>query len=115
MGEPVKISDLAKRMIEFAGFKPGEDIEIKYTGLCPGEKLYEEVLATAENTSPSFHQRIRVAHVREYDFEKIVPVLDELASLSESVNIPEMVKLMKQVVPEFKSKNSVFEKYDVKQ
>ena len=115
MGEPVKISDLAKRMIELAGFRPGEDIEIKYTGLRPGEKLYEEVLATAENTSPSFHERIRVAHVREYDFDKVLPVLDELSRLSEEVRIPEMVMLMKKVVPEFKSKNSVFEKYDVKQ
>ncbi|MBQ9474858.1 MAG: polysaccharide biosynthesis protein [Bacteroidales bacterium] len=115
MGEPVKISDLAKRMIELAGFRPGDDIEIKYTGLRPGEKLYEEVLATAENTSPSFHERIRVAHVREYDFDKVLPVLDELSRLSEEVKIPEMVMLMKKVVPEFKSKNSVFEQYDVKQ
>ena len=112
MGESVKIADLAKRMIKLAGLKVGEDIEIEYTGLRPGEKLYEEVLADSENTEPTSHDRIRIAKVREYDYEEAVQACDELTELSKRVKIPEMVKLMKQIVPEFKSKNSIFEMYD---
>ena len=112
MGESVKISDLAKRMIKLAGLKLGEDIEIEYTGLRPGEKLYEEVLADTENTEPTSHDRIRIAKVREYDYEEAVQACDELTELSKRVKIPEMVKLMKKIVPEFKSKNSIFEMYD---
>lgn len=112
MGESVKIADLAKRMIKLAGLKLGEDIEIEYTGLRPGEKLYEEVLATTENTEPTSHDRIRIAKVREYDYDEAVKATDQLIALSKQVNIPEMVKLMKQIVPEFKSKNSIFEMYD---
>ena len=112
MGESVKIADLAKRMISLAGLKVGEDIEIEYTGLRPGEKLYEEVLADTENTEPTSHDRIRIAKVREYDYEEAVQACDELTELSKRVKIPEMVKLMKKIVPEFKSKNSIFEMYD---
>ncbi len=112
MGESVKIADLAKRMIKLAGLKVGEDIEIEYTGLRPGEKLYEEVLADTENTEPTSHDRIRIAKVREYDYDEAVQACDELTELSKRVKIPEMVKLMKQIVPEFKSKNSIFEMYD---
>jgi FlaA1/EpsC-like NDP-sugar epimerase len=112
MGESVKIADLAKRMIKLAGLKVGEDIEIEYTGLRPGEKLYEEVLADSENTEPTSHDRIRIAKVREYDYDEAVQACDELTELSKRVKIPEMVKLMKQIVPEFKSKNSIFEMYD---
>ena len=112
MGESVKISHLAKRMIELAGFEPDKDIKIEYTGLRPGEKLYEEVLSTKENTLPTKHDRIRVAKVREYDYQDALEASKELEKLSRDVNIPEMVKLMKKIVPEFKSKNSEFEKYD---
>lgn len=112
MGESVKISDLAKRMIKLAGLKLGEDIEIEYTGLRPGEKLYEEVLANTENTEPTSHDRIRIAKVREYDYEEAAKACDELTELSKRVKIPDMVKLMKKIVPEFKSKNSIFEMYD---
>ena len=112
MGESVKIADLAKRMIKLAGLKVGEDIEIEYTGLRPGEELYEEVLADSENTEPTSHDRIRIAKVREYDYDEAVQACDELTELSKRVKIPEMVKLMKQIVPEFKSKNSIFEMYD---
>ena len=112
MGESVKIADLAKRMIELAGLKPGADIQIEYTGLRPGEKLYEEVLANTENTEPTSHDRIRIAKVREYGYQEALAAVDELTALSKAVNIPEMVKLMKKVVPEFKSKNSRFEEYD---
>ena len=114
MGQSVKIADLAKRMIELAGLKVGEDIQIEYTGLRPGEKLYEEVLANTENTEPTPHDRIRIAKVREYGYQEALAAVEELTKYSKSVNIPEMVKLMKKVVPEFKSKNSRFEKYDEK-
>ncbi len=112
MGESVKISDLATRMIELAGFRPGADIEIQYTGLRPGEKLYEEVLATTENTDPTPHQRIRVARVREYSYDDAAAAIDRLEVLSRQVDIPEMVKYMKVVVPEYVSNNSVFTKFD---
>lgn len=112
MGKSVKIADLAKRMIKLAGLKLGEDIEIEYTGLRPGEKLYEEVLANSEDTEPTSHDRIRIAKVREYDYEDASKACDELIAYSKQVNIPEMVKLMKKIVPEFKSKNSIFEMYD---
>lgn len=112
MGEPVKIADLASRMIELAGLKVGEDIEIEYTGLRPGEKLYEEVLSTKENTIPTSNEKIHVAKVRQYDY---AVVAEQIASLSQSaaeVDIPSTVRLMKSIVPEYKSQNSRFEEYD---
>lgn len=112
MGEPVKIVNLAKRMIELSGLKLGIDIEIQYTGLRPGEKLYEEVLATSENTDPTSHDRIRIARTRDYEYEDVLNAVNDLARYSRAVEIPEMVMLMKEVVPEFKSKNSRFEEYD---
>ena len=114
MGESVKINTLAKRMITLAGFVPGKDIEIQYTGLRPGEKLYEEVLSNKENTDPTSHDRIRIAKVREYEHEKAKTIMAELEHLSMVVQIPEMVQLMKRTVPEFISKNSEYEKYDIK-
>ncbi len=113
MGKPVKISFLAEQMIKMAGFRPGVDIEIKYTGLRPGEKLYEEVLATKENTLPTKHDSIFIAKVREYDYEEACRVTDELADMARNIRIEDMVRLMKRTVPEFKSKNSPYEKYDV--
>lgn len=112
MGESVKIADLARRMIELAGLRVGEDIQIEYTGLRPGEKLYEEVLANTENTEPTSHDRIRIAKVREYGYQEALAAVEGLSKYSKAVNIPEMVKLMKRIVPEFKSKNSIFEAYD---
>ncbi len=103
MGEPVKIDQLARRMISLAGFTPDKDIKIKYSGLRPGEKLYEEVLANDENTLPSFHNRIRIAKVREYDFQYSQFVVARLENLARQVNIPDMVQLMKEVVPEYHS------------
>ena len=114
MGESVKISHLATRMIELAGLIPGKDIQIEYTGLRPGEKLYEEVLSNAENTLPTAHDRIRIAKVREYDYDNAQDVVSQLETLSRAVEIPDMVCLMKETVPEFISKNSQFEKYDKK-
>ena len=112
MGESVKIADLARRMVELAGLTLDKDISIQYTGLRPGEKLYEEVLSNTENTLPTNHTRIRIAKVREYDYADALPLLQELESLSRKVEIPDMVRLMKRSVPEFKSKNSVYEIYD---
>lgn len=112
MGESVKIAHLAKRMIELAGFEPDKDIKIEYTGLRPGEKLYEEVLSNTENTLPTSHDRIRIAKVREYDYADARRAAELLETLSREVNIPDMVRLMKATVPEFISKNSRFEVYD---
>lgn len=112
MGEPVKILTLAQRMIELAGLRPDKDIPIQFTGLRPGEKLYEELLSDKEGTKETPHHKIRVASVREYDYSSVLPHIDLLSRLSADVNIPAMVTEMKAFVPEFKSKNSVFEKYD---
>ena len=112
MGESVKIDTLARRMIELAGLEVDRDIKIEYTGLRPGEKLYEEVLANNENTEPTTHKRIRIAKVRQYDYQHALEVAEKLEDLSRAVKIPEMVVLMKETVPEFKSKNSPYEKYD---
>ena len=112
MGESVKIDDLARRMIKLAGFTPDEDIKIEYCGLRPGEKLYEEVLSDHENTIPTNHSRIRIAKVREYDYNDASASADELERLSREVEITSMVQLMKQIVPEFISKNSRFEELD---
>lgn len=115
MGTPIKIDDLARRMISLAGFTPDVDIAIEYTGLRPGEKLYEEVLATKENTIPTDHDRIFVAKVRDYEYASAASTTDTLYSLAQKVLIPDMVKLMKRTVPEFISKHSVFEVYDKKE
>ena len=112
MGESVKISTLAERMIHLAGLEVGRDIKIEYTGLRPGEKLYEEVLATKENTIPTEHSRIFVAKVRKYDYDEAHGIMNRLSELAKAVIIPDMVILMKKTVPEFKSKHSEFEKYD---
>ena len=112
MGVSVKIAHLARRMIELAGFEPDRDIKIEYTGLRPGEKLYEEVLSNKENTLPTPHERIRIAKVREYDYGEARAVAEELERFSRDVDIPDMIRLMKRTVPEFKSKNSGFEVYD---
>lgn len=112
MGKSVKIAHLAKRMIELAGLEVDKDIKIEYTGLRPGEKLYEEVLSNTENTLPTSHDRIRIAKVREYDYADALKAAQELEELSRAVVVPDMVRLMKKVVPEFKSKNSRFEVYD---
>lgn len=112
MGESVKIVKLAERMIELAGFKVGEDIKIKFTGLRPGEKLYEEVLSNKENTIETDHSKIRIAKVREYNYNDAANSVDKLRDLAYDVEIRDMVTLMKQIVPEFKSQNSKFEELD---
>ncbi|MGN1255580.1 MAG: polysaccharide biosynthesis protein [Bacteroidaceae bacterium] len=113
MGRSVKIAHLAERMIELAGYEPGIDIKIEYTGLRPGEKLYEEVLSNEENTIPTGHEKIRVAKVREYEYNRVAERLERLSRLAMEGNVPDMIRLMKHLVPEFKSQNSEYEKYDV--
>ena len=112
MGTPVKIADLARRMIELAGLVPDKDIEIQYTGLRPGEKLYEELLATKENTLPTNNSKIFRAQVREYDYNDICSVMNPLIALAIKVDKMGTVQMMKGIVPEFKSKNSVYEVLD---
>ncbi len=112
MGEPVKIVDLAEKMIKLAGYVPGKDIEIKFTGLRPGEKLYEEVLSNEENTIPTDHRKIKIAKVREYDFDVVDGKFNELVDVAKSGDVIDSVRKMKQIVPEFKSNNSRFEELD---
>lgn len=109
MGEPVKIADLAKRMIALSGAK---DVEIKYTGLREGEKLYEEVLNELEGTKPTFHEKIHIAQVREYDFDEVSREIDDLVETAKTFDKMETVRKMKQIVPEYKSNNSVYEVLD---
>lgn len=109
MGKPVKIADLAKRMIKLSGAK---NVEIKYTGLRAGEKLYEEVLSTTENTLPSFHEKIRIAKVREYDFKEVEAQINSLISLSHTYDDMAIVEKMKEIVPKYVSNNSKYSVLD---
>ena len=111
MGEPVKIADLAKRMIQLSGRK---DIKIEYTGLRPGEKLYEEVLNEKESTKPSFHEKIRIASVREYDYDEVCVEIDKLLKVAMDFDNMSTVKSMKEIVPEYRSNNSVYSVLDKK-
>ena len=112
MGESVKILDLAKKMISLSGLVLGKDIQIVFTKLRPGEKLYEELLATKENTIETKNRKIKIAKVREYDFEEINSQIDDLIALIDSNNNMNLVKQMKNIVPEFKSQNSVYTTLD---
>lgn len=109
MGNPVKIADLAKRMIKLSG---ATGVEIKYTGLRAGEKLYEEVLNKEETTMPSFHDKIRIAKVRQYDYDTVERDIEDLVETSKRYDDMATVKKMKEIVPEFKSNNSVYEELD---
>ena len=109
MGKPVKIIDLAKRMIALSGVK---DVDIKITGLRPGEKLYEEVLNELEGTKPTFHEKIRIASVREYDYDEVNKDIEELVDMSKRYDNMTTVKKMKEIVPEYKSNNSEYEVLD---
>ena len=113
MGAPVKISDLAKKMIRLYGYIPNIDIQLKYTGLRPGEKLYEELLVDGENSVKTYHEKIMIAKVRTVDQKEII---DQFKLLEIKIASPnssmQLVGLMKQLVPEFVSNNSEFEKLD---
>lgn len=115
MGQSIKIVDLAKKMIQLSGLTLDKDIRIAYTSLRPGEKLYEELLADHENTLPTHHKQIMIAKVKEYDFKEISTTIGELILLFDKQNNDTIVKKMKELVPEFKSNNSVFEALDSKQ
>src|SRR5574344_1039995 len=112
MGKPVKISDLAKNMISLAGFTPDVDIKIEYTGLRPGEKLYEELLNDKECVIPTANQKISVAKVREYKYSDVINEYDFLKKLAKSLDNMETVRCMKHIVPEFKSQNSEYSSLD---
>lgn len=109
MGQPVRIADLARRMILMSGAR---NVEIKFTGLREGEKLYEEVLSEMEGTKPTFHPKIRIAQVREYDFDDVCKDVDELVEIAKRYDDMETVRKMKQIVPEYKSNNSPYEVLD---
>jgi len=114
MGSPVKIVDLAKRMIELAGFVPDKDIKIEFIGLRPGEKLFEELLNDKETSVSTKHDKIKIANVRIYDFEMVTDAIKNMIQLSTRVEMKNTVKAMKKLVPEFISKNSIYEEIDVK-
>ena len=111
MGKPVRIADLATRMIKLSGVP---NIKIEYTGLREGEKLYEEVLSHEENTKPSFHKKIRIATVREYDYEDVCKEIDELMEISKRYDDMATVQKMKEIVPEYISNNSQYSVLDKK-
>ncbi len=112
MGDPVKIVDLAKKMIRLSGLTEDKDIKIKFTGLRPGEKLYEELLAKKENTIKTHHPQIMIAQVREANYEEIKTQINELIELYVGQNNMSIVQKMKLIVPEFKSKNSLYAQLD---
>lgn len=113
MGESVKILDLAKNMIRLSGLELDRDIEFKFTGLRPGEKLYEELLANSENTIPTHHDKIMIAkNITNIDYEQLLYFLEALKSALKSQSPNKIVRLMKEIVKEFKSSNSVFSKLD---
>lgn len=112
MGSPVKIVDLAKRMIELAGFVPYKDIDIEFIGLRPGEKLFEELLNDTESTLPTQHEKITIASVQQYEFKMVANSVQNIIEYSKKVEVKNTVKLMKKLVPEFISKNSSFCEFD---
>ena len=114
MGKSVKIVDLAKKMIQLAGLVPNQDILIEYSGLRPGEKLYEELLNDNENTMPTHHEKIMIGKVREYEFDEIQVQIYNLITQAQKCDDLQVVRLMKELVKEYKSKNSIFEDLDAK-
>ena len=112
MGDPIKILDLAKKMIRLSGYTPGKEIQIKFTGLRPGEKLYEELLNKKEQVIPTHHKKILIAKVMEYDFYEINRAIDDLIQKALLNRDEEVVQKMKRMLPEFVSKNSLYTSYD---
>jgi FlaA1/EpsC-like NDP-sugar epimerase len=115
MGKPIKIADLARKVIKLSGKEPDRDIQIVYTGLRPGEKLFEELLSSAENSKPTYHEKILIADVRQYDFAVVEKKMNKLINSARQHYTLETVSLMKDLVPEFVSNNSIYEKVNVKQ
>jgi FlaA1/EpsC-like NDP-sugar epimerase len=114
MGKPIKIADLARKVIKLSGKEPDRDIQIVYTGLRPGEKLYEELLSRAENSRPTYHEKILIADVRQYDFNVVEKKVNKLISSASRHYTLETVSLMKDLVPEFVSNNIAYEKINAK-
>ena len=112
MGQPVRIADLAEKMIRLAGLHPGRDIEVRYTGLRPGEKLYEELLNVKETTKPTYHEKIMIANVREYVYDDVKEKIDSLISEAMANEDYNVVRIMKEIVPEYVSQNSKYEALD---
>ncbi|CAL1519266.1 polysaccharide biosynthesis protein [Chitinophaga sp. MM2321] len=112
MGKPMKVVDLARKMIRMSGKEPGKDIQIVYSGLRPGEKLYEELLNNAENTLPTYHEKILIAKVRAYSFADVNEKISNLIESAQQHYLTPTVALMKKLVPEFISKNSAYEELD---
>ena len=112
MGQPVKIADLARNMIALSGYEPDVDIKIKYTGLRPGEKLYEELLNEKELTIETDHKKISIAKVRSYEYDEVLEQILELKAAAKESKFYDSVKIMKRIVPEFKSQNSVYAQLD---
>ena len=112
MGDPVRIAELARKMIELSGYIPDKDIQIKYTGLRPGEKLYEELLNDKETTFPTEHEKISAVKVEQYDPVSVSETVNKMIDLSKKVEIDYTIQLMKSFIPEFKSQNSPYERFD---
>ena len=112
MGKSVKIADLAKKMIKLSGLTLGKDIQIVFSGLRPGEKIFEELLNDKEKTVPTHHEKIMIANVHEYEYSEVKKEIDILHNLFEKQNNEAIVRKMKEIVPEYLSHNSVYEKLD---
>jgi len=112
MGKSIRVIDVAKNMIRLSGLEVGKDIQIKYIGLRPGEKLYEELLCDKENTLPTHHPKIMIAKVVHHDFDTVAEYFNQFEKLIKTQNNIEIVKLMKRIIPEYKSQNSVYEVLD---
>ncbi|MDX5320869.1 MAG: polysaccharide biosynthesis protein, partial [Bacteroidota bacterium] len=112
MGQPVKIVDLAKKMIKLSGLTLGKDIQIEYIGLRPGEKIAEELLSDEENTTPTHHPKITIAKIKPFEYQVVAELISELITLLAEEDNEEIVRKMKQIVPEFISNNSVYEALD---
>ena len=112
MGQPVKIKDLALKMIHLAGLEEGKDINIQYTGLRPGEKLYEELLNVKEKVKKTPNEKIMIADVQEYCYDQVLPIYEEIINTAFNNDNYNVVRLMKQLVPEYKSQNSIYESID---
>lgn len=114
MGKSVKIINLAKKMIRLSGLTLGKDIQIQYIGLRPGEKLYEELLTTGENTIRTYHPRIMIAKIQKYEYQSINKDIEDLGVILSNGDVNKIVGKMKEIVPEYKSNNSIFEEIDYK-
>ena len=112
MGEPVKINDLAIKMIHLAGLEEGKDIKIEYTGLRPGEKLYEELLNIKEKVKKTSNEKIMIADVQEFEYDEVIPIYEDMIKTAFDNNNMAVVRLMKKLVPEYKSQNSIYESID---